>query len=81
MIKYTEHCDLCEKEFDEEKENNDKNGFCIEIGYSLKGWGRRKDFIPNTRIEVCNTCFKVLKKEALKFKKTIQKLKTNQPLN
>lgn len=42
MIKYIEYCDLCEKEFE-----NDKNGFSAEICYSIGGWGRRQDFTPN----------------------------------
>lgn len=70
MKKYTEHCDLCEKEFD-----NDKNGFCIEIGYSIGGWGRRQDFTPKRSIEVCNTCLRAIKKKVDELDEAIRSLK------
>ena len=69
MIKYTEHCDLCTKEF-----NNDKNGFCVELGYSLGGWGRRSDFTHKRTMEICNTCFSEVKEQAMLFDKTLKKL-------
>lgn len=66
---YTEHCDLCKKEFE-----NDKHGFCLEIGYSKGGWGHRQDFTPKMNIEVCNSCFEVLKQKAMQLDETIKRL-------
>lgn len=70
MNKCTEHCDLCEKEFE-----NDKNGFCLEIGYSKGGWGIRQDFTPKRTMEVCNNCFKELKEKAMQLDETIRRLR------
>ena len=70
MKKYTEHCDLCNKEF-----NRNKNGFCIEVGYSKGGWGFRKDFISKTSMEICDDCFGKLEEKAMLLLKTINELK------
>jgi hypothetical protein len=70
MQKYTEHCDLCKKEF-----NNDKNGFCIEIGYSKGGWGSRQDFIPKRAMDVCTNCFKQLEEKAIHMDGLIRELR------
>lgn len=70
MKKYTEHCDLCEKEFE-----NDKNGFCLEIGYSKGGWGSRQDFTPKRSMEVCDICFKELEQKAMQIDETIRRLR------
>lgn len=59
MKKYTEHCDLCEEEL------TNKNGFCIEIGYSKGGWGKRRDLVSKETIEVCLDCFKPLEKKQM----------------
>ncbi len=67
MIKYTEHCDICEKEFKE-----DKNGFCVEVGYSIGGWGRRADFISNRQMEVCDSCLEKLKPKVMELKKALK---------
>lgn len=70
MKRYTEHCDLCGKEF-----NNDKNGFFIEIGYSKGGWGDRKDFVAPKSLEVCTCCFKTLEVGAILIKDAISDLR------
>ena len=40
MRKYTECCDVCGKNI---TQTSGKNGFCIESGYSVGGWGSRQD--------------------------------------
>ena len=70
MQKYTEHCDLCEKEF-----NHNKNGFCIEIGFSKGGWGSRQDFTPKRTMEVFTTCFKKLEEKAMQMDELIRELR------
>jgi len=70
MKKYTDHCDYCEKEF-----NNDKNGFKVEIGYSTGGWGSRRDYVHNKSVEICNKCFSSVTVKVLEMDKCIQELK------
>ena len=69
MKKYTEHCDFCEKEFD-----NDKNGFCVKIGYSKGGWGNRSDFVKNTSGEICDGCFLRVSKLSIEMNELIHEL-------
>lgn len=73
--KYTTHCDYCENQV-EEKE---LNGFCVEIGYSREatsGWGRRRDFIPKHAVEICGVCFDKVKLESEKLSELIKQLKS-----
>lgn len=72
MKKFTEHCDFCDNEF---KNKLDKNGFCIELGYSLGGWGSRKDFTNEGVYEICTNCFKKVKEKAQDIDKTIYELR------
>ena len=72
MRKYTEHCDLCEKEITKE---SGREGFCLDLGYSRGGWGRRGDFIPKFSGEICNECFEPIKKKSEELCKTINNLK------
>lgn len=60
MRKYTEYCDMCGCEITPESGNN---GFCIDSGYSLGGWGYREDFIKISYDNVCNECFAKIKNE------------------
>ena len=71
MKRYTEHCDLCDKEF-----NNDKHGINIDLSYSNGGWETRKKrfFTPKLRISVCGTCFSVIEKKSTQMDETIKRL-------
>lgn len=38
----------------------DHNGLCVEVGYSLGGWGRRQDHIYKFSDEVCVPCYQAV---------------------
>lgn len=73
MKVYKQLCDLCEKELGKHT-NSGKHGFCSEIGYSLGGWGLRRDFVIKTSMEVCTECFDQLKEKSIQLNNTIEKL-------
>lgn len=33
------------------------NGLCVEVGYSVGGWGHRQDHIRRFSSEVCGDCY------------------------
>ena len=70
---YTEVCCLCKIEIGKGT-GNSKNAFCSEIGYSLGGWGFRKDFVKKMNMEVCGKCFEQLKEKSIALNDTINKL-------
>lgn len=72
MKKYTLHCDYCDKEI---TEKSDLNGFKIELGFSLGGWGNRRNFIDIHSVEICNACFKHVEELGINFHKTIRNLR------
>lgn len=43
-----------------------------DIGYSIGGWGRRKDFMNDFSGEVCNDCFIALKTKINEFKEVFE---------
>lgn len=54
-------CDLCGQQLDgyigrRHQTLNPKNGLCITVGYSLGGWGQRKNHIEFSG-EVCIPCY------------------------
>lgn len=38
----------------------DYNGLCVEVGYSVGGWGYRKDHIRKFSGEVCIPCYEAV---------------------
>lgn len=77
-------CPVCkkitslEKGFKKEKIEQ-VNGICwSDIGYSIGGWGRRRNFIHSFSGEVCNECFNDLKNMIDKFNEVFQKRRNSQ---
>lgn len=67
-----EVCDFCKKPITKE---SGKNGFCAELGYSIGGWGTRRDVLTPFSVEVCDNCFGQLKKAADEFAAKVTPLK------
>lgn len=76
MITHNKYCDYCEKPIKlENKQVQKENGFTICIGYSRGGWGKRKDFVRDHSVEICDPCFELVEKKAKEMKELIAKLK------
>lgn len=77
MKKESIYCDYCGKKTTEEGVEKEKlHGFCIEIGYSTNGWGKRSDFIPKENVEICTECFNEISASVEKLKYAISLRKT-----
>jgi hypothetical protein len=68
------HCDFCRKLTTEQNVKKESiNGFFVEIGYSINGWGNRKNFIDKISVEICNECFSSVSIKVEELNKTIKK--------
>lgn len=76
-------CPICSKIVSLEKNGRTEkleqvNGICwSDIGYSIGGWGSRRDFIHSFSGEVCTDCFTALKTKINEFKEVIQQRKNS----
>ena len=76
-------CPICGKIVALEKGSNKQkienvNGICWdEFGYSLGGWGSRKNFMQKFSGEVCNECFYIIKPKIDELIGTIQQRKNS----
>jgi hypothetical protein len=69
-------CDYCHRVVETNgKKIYNHNGFCLEIGYSLGGWGSRRDFIPKQSLILCEDCFVDVKAKVEELNQTIEFLK------
>lgn len=76
MKKTNIYCDYCNKITTEADVKIEKlNGFHVEIGYSLGGWGGRKNFVDKQTVEICNECFDKVKSKSKDLQRTIDYLK------
>ncbi len=70
-------CPICSKITALEKNGRTQkieqvHGICWDkIGYSIGGWGSRRDFIHGFSGEVCNDCFTALKTKINEFKEVV----------
>ena len=70
------YCDFCKKKTtDDGKKVANVNGFVATVGYSLNGWGSRKDFVDQSKVEICDDCFKEVETASKNLMGTINKLK------
>ena len=70
------YCDYCHKKTTNEgKLKEPLNGFIIEVGYSIGGWGSRSDLVPKQTVEICNDCFGKVKQKVNELNAEIKKLK------
>jgi hypothetical protein len=76
-------CSICSKIVSLEKNGRTEileqvNGICwSDIGYSIGGWGTRRNFIYSFSGEVCNHCFTALKTKINELKEVIQHRKNS----
>ena len=76
-------CHICSKITALEKNGKEQkieqvHGICWDkIGYSIGGWGSRRDFIHGFSGEVCNDCFTALKTKINELKEVIDQRKNS----
>lgn len=77
MAKSTnKYCDFCKKVLVEhDKKVDNENGFSATVGYSVGGWGSRKDFVPQLNVEICDSCFSSVSVASKELARTIKSLK------
>lgn len=78
-MKTTNHrCDFCRKLTTEEGVKKEAlHGYTYQLGYSIGGWGSRRDFIPPQSAEICSQCFAKVKEKSEALACTINGLKGN----
>lgn len=70
------YCDYCKKMTTSEGVKKEKlHGFLVELGYSLGGWGMRRDFVGAHTVELCNDCFCKVQKKSKELADTISECK------
>lgn len=68
-------CDCCNLPLEEGSQKLNKyNGLCIEIGYSIGGWGDRRNFIKKS-MELCIPCYDKLTPHIASLDDAISKIK------
>ena len=74
------YCDYCGKKtmFDGVKIES-LNGLCVELGYSIGGWGSRKDFIVPHSVEVCDECLGKVRAKVKELEGVIESCKQLKP--
>lgn len=71
-------CHICNKIVSMEKDGikekiDDVHGVCwSDIGYSIGGWGRRRNFMHEFSGEICGDCFTALEIKINEFKEVVQ---------
>ena len=59
------YCDYCKKMTTAEGVKKETlHGSLVELGYSLGGWGNRRNFVNPHTVEICTDCFNSVKKKA-----------------
>ena len=72
------HCDLCRKTTtDAGKKLEPLHAICLSLGYSLGGWGSRRNWTPERNYEVCGDCFRKVQEKAQSLAQTIAGLSGN----
>lgn len=67
------YCDYCQKMTTSEgKKKESLNGFFVEVGYSMGGWGSRSNFVEKQSVEICDDCFGKVKEKANELKDAIK---------
>lgn len=70
------YCDYCKKKTtDSGKLIHRINGFTATLGYSIGGWGTRRDFIKDHTVEICDDCFSEIEKVCENLVQDIKLLK------
>ena len=60
------HCDYCGKTTTYMGVAKEPlHGFVVELGYSKGGWGERRDFVSEHKVELCTDCFGIVRDKSI----------------
>ena len=76
MTTTNERCDFCRKLTTEEGVMKEAlHGYTFQLGYSMGGWGGRRDFIAPQSAVICSECFAKVKEKSEALARTIDGLR------